>query len=87
MKTIVSLLVLLTLFSMNTFAANAPPRQKAIFKLDSFAAIHSIAFSPDSQSVASGGHGQGALLIYGTWHRRTRLKQCSHRALEMRSIV
>ena len=54
-KTIVSLLILLTLFSINTFAANSPPRQKAILKLDSNAAIFSIAFSPDSQSVASGG--------------------------------
>ena len=54
-KTIVSLLILLTLFSINTFAANSPPRQKAILKLDSFADTVSIAFSPDSQRVASGG--------------------------------
>ena len=54
-KTIISLFILLTLFSMNTFAADSPPRQKAILKLDSYAAILSIAFSPDSQSVASGG--------------------------------
>ena len=53
MKTIVSLL--LTLLSINTFAANSPPRQKAILKLDSNTAILSIAFSPDSQKVASGG--------------------------------
>ena len=54
-KTITSLSIFLTLFSINTFAANSPPRQKAILKLDSYAAIFSIAFSPDSQSVASGG--------------------------------
>ena len=55
MKTIVSLLILLTLFSINTFAADSPPRQKAILKLDSNTEIRSIAFSPDSQSLASGG--------------------------------
>ena len=54
-KTIVSLLILLTLFAINTFAANAPPRQKTILKLDWPAWIHSVAFSPDSQSLASGG--------------------------------
>ena len=54
-KIIASLLVLSTLFSINTFAANSPPRQKAILKLDSSADTFSIAFSPDSQSVASGG--------------------------------
>ena len=54
-KTIVSLFMLLILFSINTFAANSPPRQKAILKLDSSADTVSIAFSPDSQKVASGG--------------------------------
>ena len=54
-KTIVSLFILLTLFSINIFAADSPPRQKAILKLDSRAAILSIVFSPDSQSLVSGG--------------------------------
>ena len=57
-KTIVSLFVLLTLFFINAFAANSPPRQKAILKilkLDRAASIDSLAFSPDSQSLASGG--------------------------------
>ena len=53
-KTIVSLSILLTLFSINTFAANSPPRQKGILKSHD---IYSVAFSPDSQSVASGGGG------------------------------
>ncbi len=54
-KTITSLFILLTLFSIDTFAANSPPRQKIILKLDSNTEVRSIAFSPDSQSVASGG--------------------------------
>ena len=54
-KTITNLFILLTLFSINTFAADSPPRQKGILKLDSPAAILSLAFSPDSQSLASGG--------------------------------
>ena len=54
-KTITNLFILLTLFSINTFAADSPPRQKGILKLDSPAAILSLAFSPDSKSLASGG--------------------------------
>ena len=54
-KTIISLSIFLTLFSLNTFAANSPPRQKGTLKLDRNTAIISIAFSPNSQSVASGG--------------------------------
>ena len=52
-KTIISLFTLLTLFSMNTFAANSPPRQKGVLKADS-GEVFSVAFSPDSRSVASG---------------------------------
>ena len=53
MKTIVSQLVLLTLFSISTFAANSPPRQKRVLKADT-GEVFSVAFSPDSRSVASG---------------------------------
>ena len=57
-KTITSLSLFLTLFSLNTFAANSPPRQKATLKSRD---IYSVAFSPDSQSVASGGGGPANL--------------------------
>ncbi len=55
MKTIVSLLILLSLFSINTFAANSAPRQKRTLSSDS-GEIWSIAFSPDGLTLASG-HG------------------------------
>ena len=61
-KTIVSLSILLTLFSIDLFAADSPPRQKDILKLDSVAMIFSVAFSPDSQSLASGGWARHANL-------------------------
>ena len=51
MKTIVTLL--LTLFAMNTLALDSPPRQKGILKADS-GGVLSVAFSPDSQTVAAG---------------------------------
>ena len=54
-KTVTNLFILLILFSINTFAADSPPRQKAILKLDRRAEILSVAFSPDSKSLASGG--------------------------------
>ena len=56
-KTITSLFILLTLFSINTFAANSPPRQKGILKSDS-GDVSSVAFSPDGLILASG-HGWG----------------------------
>ena len=52
-KTIVSLLILLTLFSINTFAADSPPRQKGILRVDS-GEVFSVAFSPDGSTLASG---------------------------------
>ena len=55
MKIIVSLLILLTLFSIDTFAANSASRQKGTLRSDS-GEIWSIAFSPDSLTLASG-HG------------------------------
>ena len=55
MKTIVSLLILLTLFSISTFAANSPPRQKAILKAGTYP--NSIAFSPDGKTLASSNSG------------------------------
>ena len=60
MKTIVSQLVLLTLFAISTFAANSPPQQKAI--LEPRQSVYSITFSPDGSTLASGG-----------WDRNVRL--------------
>ena len=52
-KTIVSLSILLTLFSINIFAAKSPPRQKSILKADT-GEVFSVAFSPDGSTLASG---------------------------------
>ena len=52
-KTIVSLLILLTVLSINTFAADSPPRQKGVLKPDT-GAVLSVTFSPDSSTLASG---------------------------------
>ena len=57
MTKIVSLFILLTLSSINIFAADSPPRQKAILKSDS-GDVSSVAFSPDGLTLASG-HGWG----------------------------
>ena len=54
-KTIVSLFVLLTLFSINTFAADYP-RQKAVLTGDTHR-VKSVSFSPDSRTLASTGWG------------------------------
>ena len=54
-KAIVSLLILLTLFSINTFAANSPPRQKAMLKAGTYP--NSVAFSPDGNTLASSNAG------------------------------
>ncbi|MCY4553948.1 MAG: hypothetical protein OXC79_09765, partial [Candidatus Poribacteria bacterium] len=51
-KTIISLLILLTVFSMNTFAADSPPRQKGILD-PGLSAI--VAFSPDGSTLAGRG--------------------------------
>ena len=59
-KTITSLFILLILLSINTFAADSPPRQKSILKSgfgeSGYGTVFSVAFSPDSEIVASG-HG------------------------------
>ena len=51
MKTVVSLLIFLTLFSINIFASDYP-RQKAVI---TEAPVRSIAFSPDGTTIAGGG--------------------------------
>ena len=56
-KTIVSLFVLLTLFSINIFAADSPPRQKAVLTGDTHR-VKSVSFSPDGRTLASTGWGQ-----------------------------
>ena len=53
-KTIVSLLILLTVLSIKTFAADSPPRQKSVLKSD-LRSVLSVTFSSDSRTVASGG--------------------------------
>ncbi len=57
-KTVTNLFILLILFSINTFAANSPPQQKYSLKSRD---IYSVAFSPDSRNVASGGGGPANL--------------------------
>ena len=52
-KTITSLFILLTLFSINTFAADYPPRQKTILEPQQY--IYRITFSPDGSTLASAG--------------------------------
>ena len=54
MKTIISLLILLTLFSINTFAADSP-RQKTILMGESWEWVKGVMFSPDGSTLASGG--------------------------------
>ena len=55
MKTIVRLLILLILSSINTFAANCPlPKQKTVLEHLSWGA-YDITFSPDGSTLASGG--------------------------------
>ncbi len=53
-KTIISLPILLTLFSISTFAANSPPQQKATLDHLSWGAYR-ITFSPDGSTLAGGG--------------------------------
>ena len=63
MKTIVSPLILLTLFSISIFAADSP-RHKAILKGESWERVKSVMFSPDGSTLASAGWVRQ--LIYGT---------------------
>ena len=56
-KKITSLSILLTLFSINIFAANSPPRQKGI--LDFRFYVSSVAFSLDGNTLASSARGVG----------------------------
>ena len=61
MKTIVSLLILLTLFSVSTFAADSP-RQKAILKGERWDRVKGVMFSPDGSALASAGWGNAVYL-------------------------
>ena len=58
MKTIVSLLILLTLFSVSTFAADSP-RQKDFLEHNS---VKGVIFGPDSNTLASVGWGRTVYL-------------------------
>ena len=60
-KIVVSLLIFLTLFSINIFASDYP-RQKAVI---SDAPVRSIAFSPDGNTIAGGGW--HAIPVDGHW--------------------
>ena len=61
MKTIVSLLILLTLFSVSTFAADSP-RQKAILKGERWDRVKGVMFSPDGSTLASVNWGEEVYL-------------------------
>ena len=61
MKTVVSVLIFLTLFSINIFASDYP-RQKAVI---TDAPVGSIAFSPDGNTIAGGGW--HAIPVDGHW--------------------
>ena len=60
-KTTVSLLILLTLFSINTFAADYP-RQKTILIGESWERVKGVMFSPDGSTLASAGWGKAVYL-------------------------
>ena len=61
MKTIVSLLILLTLFSISTFAADSP-RQKTILIGKEHERVKGVMFSPDGSTLASAGWGKAVYL-------------------------
>ena len=60
-KTITNLFILLTLFSMNTFAADSP-RQKTILMGESWERVKGVMFSPDGSTLASAGWGKAVYL-------------------------
>ena len=71
MKTIISLLILLTLFSVSTFAADSP-RQKTILIGESWERVKGVMFSPDGSTLASGGwHSAVYLWDVGSGEQKT----------------
>ena len=60
-KTIVSLLILLNVFSMNTSAADSP-QQKTILMGESWERVKGVMFSPDGSTLASAGWGNAVYL-------------------------
>ena len=74
-KTIVSLFVLLTLFSINTFAANSP-RQKVSMEFPG--SVRSVAFSPDGQMLAIAGDTNKGIYLWAVALKQTKAILVGH---------